>query len=166
MVNKRFTIIYSFRALWIILAIILFFYVISQNIFTKRSLLYNLNFTHSISRDINGWYPTSRTQYQAESASLLIKAQPVYLRAYLPVDFQTLTVKGSQNANLPVRLGLKQSDGSWFYKEVPAGDFVLSYDLTSAYLYRRSLELMISAPTWSATSTATLANNWQLLLER
>ena len=164
MLNKQRIIVYIFRTLWIILALSLVFYVISQNVYTKRSLLYNLDFSKSISRDINGWYPTSRTSYLP--ANLTLKAQPVYLRVYLPIDFNTLTVKGSLSTDTIVRLGLKQNDGSWFYKDISSGDFVLSYSLEQAKLYRRSLELILSAPELNTSSTVSLLNNWQLLLER
>lgn len=166
MLNKPGIIIYIFRVLWIILGISLVFYVISQNVYTKRSLLYNLDFAKNISRDLNGWYPASRTKWQAQDQVLLVKGQPIYLRAYLPIDFNILTVKGNLVTNTSVRLGLRQNDGSWFYKDVPSGDFVLSYSLDQAKLDRRSLELILSAPELNSSSTVVLPNNWQLLLER
>ncbi len=144
----------------------LIFYVISQNVYTKRSLLYNLDFSKNITRDINGWYPSSRMLWQDSEQLLLLKAQPIYLRAYLPVNFNTLTVSGTVDTDTLLRLGLKQKDGSWFYKDIPKGDFVLSYSLEQAQMYRRSLELIVSAPESNASSSIVFRNNWQLLLER
>lgn len=166
MLNKQKISLYLFRSLWIILASGLIIYVLSQNVFTKRSLLYNLDFSKNISRDINGWYPSSRVEWQAGDQLLRVKAQPIYLRAYLPVDFNTLTVKGSHFASTTLRLGLKQADGTWFYKDVPSGDFILSFGLNQAKLQRRSLELSLSAPDLETDTSLYLVNNWQLLLER
>ena len=166
MLNKQRIIVYIFRSLWIIMSLGLIFYVLSQNVYTKRSLLYNLDFSKNITRDINGWYPSSRLLWQDKEQLLYLKAQPIYLRFYLPVNFNTLTVKGSVDTDTTLKMGLKQKDGSWFYKDIPKGDFVLSYSLEQAQMYRRSLELMVSAPELNASSTIVFTNNWQLLLER
>lgn len=166
MLNKQRVTVYIFRSLWIIMSLGLIFYVLSQNVYTKRSLLYNLDFSKNITRDINGWYPSSRLLWQDQEQLLHLKAQPIYLRVYLPVNFNTLTVKGTTETNVPLKMGLKQQDGSWFYKDIPKGDFVLSYSLEQAQMYRRSLEFIISAPELNSSSTIVFTNNWKLLLER
>lgn len=166
MIRRDQIIVYIFRGLWIILALALVFYVVSRNIFTERSLLYNLDFKRELSRDINGWYPSSRTDFILEKNALQVNGEPIYLKAYLPVDFRTLTVRGSATiGGAGARLGIKQNN-EWFYKDLPNGDFTLSYGLDQAKLKRRSLEMILSAPDLTATSTVLLDNNWQLYFER
>ncbi|MCD4760926.1 hypothetical protein K8R42_03450 [bacterium] len=145
---------------------------------------YKLDFHQSLSRDIVGWYPESRIS-QASFLSIDgvgLVAEPVYMKIYSPIDFEIMTVEGSidTRGQEDVKLGLKQTDGSWDFKQIKnkpstfieeskkvrGKDFSISFDLDQARVKRNQLELILSAPALSNTSSLGLVNNWQIILNR
>ncbi|MFA5126578.1 MAG: hypothetical protein WC465_01075 [Patescibacteria group bacterium] len=166
MLKKPWSIVYFFRLLWIILSVVLICYVIGQNVFTGRTLVYDLDFTRPISRNTDGWYPQQRLAYEP-SGLVAIKGEPLYLKVYLPVQFETLLVKGTvATSTTPMRLGLRQKDGGWFFKGINEQQVAISFMLDQAKVQRRQLELILSMPGLSATSTVEINNNWQLIFQR
>ena len=95
-VNK-FKIVALFRYFWLMVAVIIIGYVLNKSIVTERLLIHNLDFSQSISADITGWYPESRALFDHNTEQLVVLGEPIYLQFYLPVKFDTLTIKGSIN---------------------------------------------------------------------
>lgn len=148
-----------------IIALGVVFYIISQNIVVARELTYNLDFKNSISPDITGWYPESRTIFDTANSQLQILAEPVYLQAYVPWRGQAVSVKGSLSEYQPgLRLGLRQKDGSWQFAEILSADFELSFDMSSLQIKQNKIEVILSAPDLS--QPLMLENNWQITLSR
>jgi len=155
------------KYLWLIIATALILYIINQSVITERNLVYKLDFKESISRDITGWYPESRTLFNEESNKLAILGEPIYLQVYLPIKFDVLTIKGQADfADEDFRLGLKQSDGSWLFKEIGDNNISVFFSLENAQIKRNKIELILSVPDLKATSSISLNNNWQLFLSR
>lgn len=151
--------------LWRILAIGLVIYLISQNIVTTRTLVYNLDFNQSITPNITGWYPEPRVDFL--DTRLEVRAEPIYLKAYSAIDFNTLTVQGNLKLNdQEIRLGLRQADGSWEFKNIDQESFSLDFDLTTAQKKRNQIELILSIPNLDNITKLYLDNNWQLIFTR
>ena len=141
------SIIYFFRYLCLALALAVIFFILSRAIFTGRTLLYNLDFSQSLSRDIVGWYPESRVAQVSSStnSTLNILAEPIYLKIYSPVDFKTLTIEGGiDTGELGASLGLRQDDGSWSFKQIEGDSFLIDFDLANAKIKRNQLEIILS----------------------
>jgi hypothetical protein len=165
-VNK-FILVAIFRSIWLIVAAAIVLYIIGQAIVTDREIVYQIDNTDSITRDITGWYPEQRTIFLEEEHSLQLRSEPLYMQVYTPIDFKTLKVAGDiYFKSETVRLGLKQEDGSWEYRDVTSENFMFEYDLSQAQVKKNKLELILSVPDLTATSTVTLSNNWILSLER
>ena len=163
------SIIYFFRYLCLALALAVIFFILSRAIFTGRTLIYNLDFSQSLSRDIVGWYPESRVAQVSSStnSTLNILAEPIYLKIYSPVDFRTMTIQGDVNKqDKDIRLGLRQKDGSWFFHSIASNNFRLDFDLSNAQIKRNQLEIILSIPDLSADSNISLVNNWIITLSR
>ena len=164
---KKISIVYFFRYLWLIIAIIVVLTVLSKAVFTKRSLVYNLDFNQSISRDITGWYPESRTVFNQSKNQLQVINEPLYLQFYVPTKFETLTVKGQLDFDqTDIKLGLKQADGAWYWQPIIDQNFSLDFLTDQAHTKSNKMELILSIPNLPATSTIGLVNNWQLILNR
>lgn len=160
---RKVSIILLFRGLWIILAIVLLLFVIAKNIYTARTLTYSINFADSSTRDYRGWYPETRTDYQLSDHRLYILGEPVYMKVYLPAKFDIMSITGSYSlASTTVRLGLKQADDSWFYKNIDQKDWSANFDLQAAKIHRNQIELMISIPEYQSGQMIYLDNNWQI----
>ncbi|MDP2812117.1 MAG: hypothetical protein Q8O32_00275 [bacterium] len=162
-------IIYFFRYLCLALALALILFVLSQAVFTGRTLIYNLDFSQSLSRDIVGWYPESRVAQVSNStnSTLNILAEPIYLKIYSPVDFKTLTISGQLHKNdQGANLGLRQKDASWFFQSIVSDDFRLDFDLSNAQIKRNQLEIILSIPDLNDDSNISLVNNWIITLSR
>jgi hypothetical protein len=169
-INKN-IIIQFFRYLWIAIAIVIIFFILNQAFYTKRTLEYNLNFSESISKDIRGWYPEQRlTNLSISSIAYAydVVAEPLYMKVYIPIDFETMNIQGSLQAHKmdDIRLGLKQIDGSWNYKQVPSNDFDLDFDLTNAQIINNQLEIILSIPGLASPDRVSLMNNWRIILSR
>ncbi len=164
---RKISIILLFRALWVILAMILLLFIISRNVYTARTLTYKINFADSSARDYRGWYPETRTDYQVNEKRLYILGEPVYMKVYLPGKFDTMSIVGSWGlSSSTVRLGLKQADDSWFYKDIDQKDWSANFDLQAAKLHRNQIELMISSPNYRLEQNLYLDNNWQIEFKR
>jgi hypothetical protein len=163
--DRKYLVVKIFRYFWLALALALVFYLLSQAIVTKRTLVYHLDFSHYLTRDIYGWYPEVRTKFLNNKLNLL--AEPIYLKVYMPVDFKTLTLEGTFNFQTEgIHLGLRQKDGSWFWQTITMPDFSLNFSLAEARVKKNQLELILAVPDLVATSTLSLDNNWQLILQR
>lgn len=162
---RSISIIIIFRWLWIILACLLVLFIISKNIYTARTLTYNLDFAHSLNQNYRGWYPETRAVF--DDNVLLITGQPIYLKVYLPAKFDTMSIVGSwSTASTTVKLGLKQEDDTWFYKDMDLQDWSANFSLQGAKIYRNQIELIISIPDYQSDQMLYLDNNWQLVFKR
>lgn len=160
---RKISIVLFFRVLWVTLAVIVLLLLVSKNIYTARLLVYDLDFSDSSTRDYRGWYPETRAIYQPISDQLAVIGQPVYLKVYLPTQFDTMAVKTSSLlGSSTARLGLKQKDESWFYKDIDQADWSANFDLSQAKIYRNQIELMISVPDLAVGQSIYLNNNWRL----
>jgi hypothetical protein len=164
---RKISIILLFRALWLVLAMTLLLFIISRNIYTALTLTYKLNFADNSTRDHRGWYPETRTDYQVNDQKLHILGEPIYMKIYLPNKFDAMSVTGSWSmSSSTVRLGLKQADDSWFYKDMDQVDWSTNFDLQQAKLHRKQIELMISSPAYEAGQGIYLDNNWKIEFKR
>ncbi len=160
------------RYFWLAAGLLVVLFVLSRAIYTQRNLLYQPDFTKSITANIRGWYPESRLSAisSASVAAVDLIAEPVYLKVYSPVDFEIMTIEGSIYPYLAddkeIKLGLRQSDGSWDFKNIVNQDFSLSFDLSQAQIKSNQLELILSIPDMSTGDRISLANNWQIILSR
>jgi len=162
-------VIYFFRYLFLALAMALVLFILSRAIFTARTLSYNLDFNSALSQDIVGWYPESRVELVASStqSALHILAEPIYLKIYSPVDFQTLTISGAVDKNnKDINIGLRQKDGSWFFQPITNNNFRLDFDLSQAQIKRNQLEIILAIPQLGKDSGVSLVNNWTITLNR
>ena len=162
-----------FRYLWIVLGAVIIFFALSQGIYTKRSLEYELDFSQSLSKDIRGWYPESRLTNMSFSSiygAYDVIGEPIYMKIYSPADFDLMTVEGSiypyHTDN--VRLGLRQEGGGWYFNEIVGNDFSISFDLENAQIKNNELEIILSLPDMVSESKvrASLINNWKITLSR
>jgi hypothetical protein len=160
---RKISIVLLFRGLWIILAMALMLFVISRNIYTGRILAYKIDFEDNSTPNYRGWYPNTRTSYDFDDQKLYIQGEPVYLKVYLPTRFDVMSIKGSWSmSSSTVRLGLKQADDSWFYKDMDQSAWSANFDLQQAKIYRKQIELMISIPDYKPEQNIYLDNNWQI----
>lgn len=165
--NKK-IIIQFFHYLWIVMGLAIVFFVLSQAIYTKRSLEYNLNFSESISRNIRGWYPEKRISSTPIVNNFSVLAEPIYMKIYSPIDFKQMSVKGAiyfEGAE-DINLGLKQKDGSWDFKKIEDQDFFINLDLTKAQIRNNQLEIILSIPDIASSTELSLIDNWQIILSR
>ncbi len=161
---KKHSLFKFFHYLWIILASLLIIYIINKNIVIQRELVYKLDFEESITRDITGWYPDIRTV--TINNELHILAEPLYLKVYTPVQFNNLIIKGEIDfAEEIIKIGLKQKDNSYLYKDINSKDINLNFDLENALINGNKLELILSLPDLVKTSNINL-RNWELILKR
>ncbi|MBT6691461.1 hypothetical protein HOB10_03980 [Candidatus Parcubacteria bacterium] len=164
---NKISVIIIFRYIWLIVATSIIIYILGQAIVTTREIVYQIDNSDSITRDITGWYPEQRLVFATEDQTLRIVAEPLYLQAYIPVDFKTLTVAGDIYFGAEtIRLGLKQADGTWSYRDIDENSFNFEYDLSQAQVKKNKLEMILSIPDLTATSTVVLGNNWSLFLNR
>ena len=162
--NKN-IIIQFFRYLWIAIGMAIILFILSQAIYTKRNLEYDLDFSKTVSRDIRGWYPEQRLNNIFE-----LLAEPVYMKIYIPIDFDSLTVSGgiSVQSENNINIGMKQNDGSWDFQQLEIVDDYFSsiFDLDDAQIKNNQLEMILSIPNMTSSDKITLKNNWKLILIR
>lgn len=165
---RRIPIILIFRVLWVILALGLLLFIIARNIYTQRQLIYHLDFRADSTRDYRGWYPSTRTNFDSQEQRLYILGEPIYMKLYLPLRFDTMSIQGSwsQSSSSTVRLGLKQKDESWFYKDIDQKDWSANFDLQQVKVHRNQIEIIISIPEYQANQNIFLTNNWQIKFQR
>jgi hypothetical protein len=169
MIIYKNSIIYFFRYLWLGLALVVILFILNKAIFTKRILVYNLDFYKPLSRDIVGWYPEQRISHDSGQSqeTFRLLAEPVYLKVYSPTDFKSATLEGDMDAGTnEVNIGVRQKDGSWQFKPVEAASFSLDFDLSSASIKRNQLEFILSLPSMSSSSSVYLVNDWKIILKR
>ncbi len=154
--------------IWWLAGLIIILFIISQNIITERVINYQLDLADSITPDLTGWYPEVRLAYNPSIDQAQILNEPLYLQVYRPVDFETLSIEGSVIfIDEEIKIGLKQTDNSWQWQDIPSQDFLLQFDLDNAKITRNKLELILSIPDLhNNTSTVDLLNNWQIILQR
>ena len=171
-INKN-IIIHFFHYFWIALGLGLILFIISQAIYTKRSLEYMLDFSQPLTQNIVGWQPENRV-VNLSSGSLdnvfSLAGEPVYMKIYIPIDFSQLTISGGiyTSGSSNINLGLRQKDGSWKFKKVDLFDqsFSSTFDLAGAQTKNNQLEIILSVPDLNNTSTVSLVNNWSVILSR
>ncbi len=161
---KKYSLFKIFHYLWIFLAFLLIIYIISKNIVVQRDLVYKLNFNKSIMRDITGWYPESRTI--TINNELHILEEPLYLKVYTPLRFNNLIIKGKiEFQEEAIKIGLKQKDQSYLYKDINNEDINLSFSLEEALIVGNKLELILSLPDLKKISNINL-KDWVIILRR
>lgn len=154
-----------FRYIWLIIALAILLYVLTQGIYTQRTLVYQPDFSQSITKDITGWYPEVRGNFEKGRFNIL--SEPLYLKLYMPIDFDTLTVEGSLDyTDETIRLGLRQVDGQWDWQDIQSQNFSLTYNLKNVQVKSNQVEIILSIPDLSATSSVALDNNWKFSFER
>ncbi len=167
MLIRRLVIIKIWRYLWLAAALALIGYVLSRGIVTSRLWEYKLDWRRPISHDIYGWYPEQRTQFDVVNDRLEVLGEPLYLQVYSPVKFNLLTIEGSLDySGENIKLGLKQQDGSWQFKDIGSSDFSLSWILDKVQVRRNKIEMILSISDLRPTSTIYLMNNWHLKFSR
>jgi hypothetical protein len=150
-------IIHLFRYFWLLLALSCALYILSQNIIHSRDLSYQLDLQESINKNLEGLYPSLRTSYQADTQSLQILAEPLYLQAYLPVKFKQVQLSGRWLLNnQSLDIGLKQKDDTWVWQKVNTDDFVLTFSLDNAKITNNKLEFIFSLPNLTVTDKVML----------
>ncbi len=150
-------IIHLFRYFWLLLAFSCGLYILSQNIIHSRDLSYQLNLQENISQNLEGLYPVQRTSYQADTQSLQILAEPLYLQAYVPVKFKQVQLSGHWFLNNQILdIGLKQKDATWVWQKVSNDDFVLTFALDNAQITNNKLEFIFSLPNLTPTDQVML----------
>lgn len=165
-------IIHFFRYLWIAIGLAVILFVLSQAVFTKRILQYNLDFSQSVSQDILGWYPESRIIFSPLSGDDIfgLAGEPIYMKIYTPIKFKNLNINGSifSNQAEDIRLGLRQNDGSWYFQKLELIDnyFSADFDLAKAQIRNNQLEIILSVPKLFAPHPVSLENNWKVILSR
>jgi len=167
--NKK-IVIQFFHYLWIAMASAIILFVFSQAFYTKRNLVYNLDFSQRVNKDIRGWYPEQRLVFSHGSSLGYyydVIGEPLYMKIYTPIDFENINIKGTIiHGDSGVELGLKQKDGSWHFKSINYDDFNLDFDLDNAQVTNNQLEIILSIPSITETSGINMANNWQIILSR
>lgn len=173
MTGNNTIIIQFFRYLWIAIGLAVILFVLSQAVFTKRVLHYNLDFSQGISRNIRGWYPESRissVSVSSVSDSFDLVGEPAYMKIYTPIQFKNLNINGDiwPHQEEDIRLGLRQDDGSWEFKQLEIIDnfFSIDFDLNTAQIKNNQLEIILSVPNMVNPSRVSLANNWKITLSR
>lgn len=170
---NKLIIIRFFRYLWIAIALLVVFFILSQAIYTKRTLEYYLDFSKSISQNIRGWYPEDRltdVSIAAQSGAVDLIGEPVYMKVYTPIDFENINISGGifphQQGDL--RLGIRQNDGTWEFKNIVIEDFYFSldFDLSNAQVRNNQLEIILAVPGMQSPSRVSLANDWKIILSR
>jgi len=150
--------------MWLFLAIFLVIYIISKNIVVQRDLIYKLDFNETITKDIIGWYPESRTV--AINDKLHILNEPLYLKLYSPVKFNNLLIKGNiEYEEENIKIGVKQKDHSYSYKDIINNNINLNFDLDNVLLVGNKIELILSIPEINKESNINL-NNLEIVLSR
>jgi hypothetical protein len=160
-----------FLYLWISAAVFVILFILSQAFYTKRTLEHYLDFSESVSQDINGWYPTQRLSNISVSSianAYDVIAEPVYMKIYTPIDFEIMNIAGSIQPHKleDIKLGLKQEDNSWDYQQIVNNDFDLNFDLAEAQVINNQLEIILSIPGLNNPDRVSLINNWQIKLSR
>lgn len=165
---SKILVINTFKHIWLIIAFSLLVYILSSSIITKRTLVYDIDFNNILTKDIYGFYPEIRTVFLQDSKELEVREEPLYLKLYLPIKFDTLTIKGDLELfSEEILLGLKEKDNSWYFQNIREESFSLEYNLDNALVKNNKLELILSIPDLNnSTSTIKLYNNWQLILNR
>lgn len=140
-------IIHLFRYFWLLLAFSCGLYILSQNIVHSRVMTYQLNLQETIGQNLEGLYPSLRTRYQADTQSLQILAEPLYLKVYVPVKFEQVQVAGTWMLNdKSVDIGLKQKDATWSWQKVSSDKFILDFALDNAQIINNKIEFIFSLP--------------------
>ena len=156
----------GFRYLFLIIALIIIVYVFQKNLVLSREIVYQVDFSQVITRNIEGPYPSQRTIYDPSQDSLQILAEPLYLKVYSPIKFDNLKVIGQiESAEKNLQLGLKQADSSWAWQTIEPGNFAIDFSLIQARLAAKKLELIFAFPDLAAGDQIQL-NNLQLILQR
>lgn len=173
MSNKKIKLVMILRYLWLSIALIIVVSLIFDAMSVKKTLLYQLDFHQGISKDITGWYPESRI---AQSSSVSIDAvdlvaEPVYLKVYAPNKFSSMSVTGSfyideSLGEQDIRLGIRQEDNSWEFKQISVNDFLLTFDLAKAKKSKNQFELILSISSLTSEQRIALINNWQIKFQR
>jgi len=162
--SKQILLLSVLKNIWLILAIGLVLFVISQAVFTGRELAYSLDFSRSQTRDIEGWYPESRTTFDTERG-LAVNGEPIYMKIYVPVKFKKLMITGTiLRDDHEINIGVKQNTGEWAYQPIDREDFILEFDLSGARIHRQRMEIILSAP--QMTRPIILENNWKFKFVR
>jgi len=172
MINKS-IIIQFFRYLWIALGLALILFVVSQSLYTKRSLEYNLNFSETNTKDIRGWYPEQRIRGSSSvgvNNTFNIIGEPLYMKVYTPINFEVMDISGGilSSKEEDIRIGLKQDDGSCDFKklEIIDNNFNTSFALEDAQVRNNQLEVILSMPSITSSSSVRLVDNWKIVLSR
>jgi len=172
LLNKN-IIIQFFRYLWIAIAAVIILFILSQAIYTKRSLEYYLDFSKPLTKDIRGWYPEQRlvsTSISSLAGAYDVVAEPLYMKIYSPISFDTLNIEGTIQGHAleDIRLGLKQIDGSWDWQQVDLANnpFSNTFDLSEAQRLNNQLEIILSIPAMENPNRVSLINNWKIILSR
>lgn len=162
-----------FRYLWIAISVAVILFVLSQAIYTKRTLEYYLDFSKPVSKDIRGWYPEirlSEVSIASQSGAFDLVAEPVYMKIYTPIDFKNMNINGGifPHQEKDIRLGLRQTDGSWEFKNIVIENFQFSsdFDLSNAQIRNNQLEIILSVPGMQNPSRVSLVNDWKIILSR
>ena len=149
---------------FIIFSIFLIIYVISKNIVIERNLVYKLDFSKSINKNITGWYPNSRTVFINDKIRIL--NEPLYLKVYVPVKFKNLIIKGElEFKDENIKIGLKQKDNNYFWKDIVEKNINLNFNLDNALIVGNKLELLLSIPDIQEKSNINL-KDWKIELIR
>ncbi len=147
------------------MALAILLYVLINGVYTKRTLTYQPDFDVSITKDITGWYPEVRGQFQNDKFNLV--SEPLYVKFYTPLQFDRLIIEGSVDyVDESIRLGLRQENGDWYWQEIQNPDFSLIYDLGNVEIKNNKVEMILSVPDLKSTSTVSLHNNWQFIFDR
>lgn len=158
--GKQTFILAILRNIWLILALGLVLFVVAKSVYTARELVYNVDFTHPVSRDSEGWYPESRISFSPGAENIELLSEPVYLKLYVPIAYQRLIVTGNINrGETPISLGVRQRDGQWDYQTIERDDFILEYDIKLAMRRQNKMEFILSIP--EMQDKIGMANNWE-----
>jgi hypothetical protein len=161
---QKYSIFKFFHYFWIILSIFLIIYVISKNIVIERDLIYKLDFSKSINRNITGWYPDSRIVFINDKIRVL--NEPLYLKVYIPVKFKNLIIKGElEFKDENIKIGLKQKDNTYFWKDIIEKNINLNFNLDNVLIVGNKLELLLSIPDIQEKSNINL-KDWEIELIR
>ncbi|PLX26124.1 hypothetical protein C0580_00480 [Candidatus Parcubacteria bacterium] len=173
MSNRKIKLVILLRYLWLSIALFVVASLVFDAMSVKKTLIYELDFHQSISRDTAGWYPESRI---AQSSFMSIDAvdlvaEPVYFKVYAPNDFSTMSITGSfytdeSLGEQDIRLGIKKEDGSWEFQQISSNDFILNFDLAQARKNKNQFELILSVPSLPSGQKIALINNWQIKFQK
>jgi hypothetical protein len=159
MAFRRDKIYLVFRYLWLALALSVIIYIINANLILGPNLVYQVDLSQGITRNIEGPYPSTRVHYDDVRQELQVLAEPLYLQAYVPGSFDQLLVTGQVVLGEQVlSLGLKQADGTWQWQDMSNGEFGVVFSLDDVYLRRNKLELIFSLPNLAEPNQVQLQN--------